>query len=79
MVYRDDIIIHSMELESHRERVDSFLEWLPIAKLKLKVWCQSADCCSLRYISSAVWSRKLASVWTQPILRRSPVGQCCTT
>ena len=37
MVYLDDIIIHSVDLESHLERVKSFLEWLRIAKLKLKV------------------------------------------
>ena len=37
LVYLDDIIIHSVELESHLDRVESFLEQLRIAKLKLKV------------------------------------------
>ena len=37
MVYLDDVIIHSVELKSHLERVESFMERLWIAKLKLKV------------------------------------------
>ena len=37
LVYLDDIIIHWVDLESHHERVESFLKRLRIAKLKLKV------------------------------------------
>ena len=49
LVYLDDVIIHSVDLESQLERLESFLERLRIAKLKLKV--SSAGCYSGRYIS----------------------------